>query len=215
MSQDASSDDGTTRDAALPDGSDDASHNDGALEDGAIEDGAIEDGAIEDAIVADRSIPDADVTSAKRIFITSFTFTGAMQSLADADDACQFAADQAGTSGTFAAFLSDNATDAIDRVPVGGPWVSMKGTLIFADRSEWMEFPRSSAYGFDEGGITNSVDYWTGSLLGGESSSSNCDNWKNDQNLRGQFGSPATDDWWIERSTGLCSESRSLLCFEL
>ncbi len=148
------------------------------------------------------------------LFVTRQTYTGNLGGLVGADALCQQAADEVGLTGTFRAFLSDGSTNARQRLPAGGPWRARTGARVFADVFSWDEFPETDRYGFDASGFSNNVDYWTGTFLGGTKSSATCESWTNMSDARGQFGSPATDDWWVERSTSACSSEKSLLCFE-
>ena len=81
------------------------------------------------------------------MFVTAETYAGALGSLEAADMYCRAAANTAGLTGTFRAWLSDGTTNAIDRITVDGPWYTTRGELAWGSKTELPGAPLES-FGF-------------------------------------------------------------------
>ena len=165
--------------------------------------------------------PDPDPATPRRVFTTSQTFRG--DDLANADQHCNAAADEAGLDGFFVAWISTAQTDAIDRLPDDvGPYVLLDGyeTPIAQDKADLVDGSLSAAIHFDEWGNSldsGTSDVWTGTFSNGTGSVDNCLNWT--VGTSAQDGTQgdlwATDNNWSSRLSPYCSTSARLYCFEL
>jgi hypothetical protein len=149
----------------------------------------------------------------KRVFATRAGFPGNFGGLTAADTQCNNFAAAAAVGGTWKAWLSDSATNALDRIIDVGPWTDMKGARIFRDKTQLMGFPEA-AVTIDETGQRTARSYWTGTLLGGTKSTYTCSDWtSNAINAAGTTGASGTDIW-TDGGTSPCSSSYALLCLE-
>jgi hypothetical protein len=122
-----------------------------------------------------------------KVFVTSVPSTGNLGGLAGADQFCETraaAADLSGT-GTWTAWLSDDAEDAIGRIP-DGQYTLVDGTVIADDKNDLTDSMLNAAINLDEfGGGAGASSVWTGTQPDGTSvppdsvfgKSSNCSNW--------------------------------------
>lgn len=69
-------------------------------------------------------------TQSKRAFVTSTTYTGNLGGISGADALCQARADAASLGGSWIAWLSTSAINAISRSVYAGQIVSINGDLI-------------------------------------------------------------------------------------
>jgi hypothetical protein len=150
----------------------------------------------------------------KRVFVTRALFPGSMGGLVGGDAQCESFAAAAGMAGTWKAWLSDSATDALERIADVGPWLDVHGARVFRDKAQLMGFPDVNLNVDETGGAATGV-YWTGTMLGGGKSPNNCADWTDGATAQATFGDTSSADRWTD--TGplrLCSESLRLLCFE-
>jgi hypothetical protein len=149
----------------------------------------------------------------KRVFVTRATFAGNFGGLVGADAQCNSFAVAAGLRGTWRAWLSDSATNALDRMADVGPWVDMKGNRVFRDKAQMMGFPDIGvAFNETQGMIASTV--WTGTVLGGSKATSHCGDWTGGGDRQGITGNAITPDSWTDAGPRSCTDSHSLLCFE-
>jgi hypothetical protein len=171
----------------------------------------------------------AALPSARRAFITSrsgsgdlstWTGAGGATGIAAGDAVCQALALESGLSGTFKAWLSDSATDAIDRLASAGPWVTLDGAVVAATRLDLASLARSAIV------VTETGDYltspgesdvvWTGTRVGGTRAPESCGDWSDqDAASMGMMGvASAVGRRWTEYAALFCDEHRRLYCFE-
>jgi hypothetical protein len=173
------------------------------------------------------------------VFTSKASFDGNLGGLAGADEKCNTYAKAAGLAGTFRAWLSDSKTDAISRVPDGGPWRVLdrsgkQSAIAFQNRDGWTGYPQTKLYptefgksiGDDSPGSTTSIPYtWTGTKLGGKKLGCACEDWTSSKNFvscadsfGGAIGSreaPLSDEDWTYITDNPCDAPASLLCFQL
>lgn len=116
----------------------------------------------------------------KYVFITSLTYTGNLGGLTGADNICSTLAASAGHAGVWVAWLSDENTNAIDRINDVGPWYGMGTNTVVAYTKAGFAYTPVSAVGRDQNGAgnTNQHDIWTGTQLGGTRiPGSTCQGW--------------------------------------
>lgn len=117
-------------------------------------------------------------------FVTSTTTTGDMGGLAGADQLCAERALAAGLPGTFIAWLSSSAEDAIDRLAGAGGWLRTDGKPFANDPRGPIYYPLR----LDEFGN----DLWTGSALTGTNASGTVSPGQTCQDWTAPAGSAAT-----------------------
>jgi len=149
----------------------------------------------------------------KRLFVTRASFPGNFGGLTAADTQCNNFAAAAAVGGTWKAWLSDSATNALDRITDVGPWTDMQGARIFRDKTELMGFPEAGV-AIDETGQRASRSYWTGTLLGGTKSTFTCGNWTSNAIDGAGTSGVSNTDKWTDDGTLPCISSYALLCFE-
>lgn len=154
----------------------------------------------------------ASAQAAQRVFVTAGTFTASFGGLAAGDQICNVEAQTAGLPGTWVAWLSDDVTDARDRLPGNGPFVRTDGTIVAADRAELLS-----------GTLTNSivtggnVGIWTGTYADGTRSGFSCQGWSEETQVLGTYGGAnRTNYLWTAVATAPCDRIEAhLYCFEL
>lgn len=110
------------------------------------------------------------VPGAKRVFVTSLTYTGnlagegkAATGLQGADNLCASHAAAANLGGTWVAWLSSSTENAIDRVPDVGPWYFVdRTTKVFESKFYIKEGPRVPLARDERGKTVASSYVWTG-----------------------------------------------------
>lgn len=186
-------------------------------------------------------VADAGTPQPKRLFITRSyydgdlkTAGGATSGLLGGDKLCQVAADSVNLGGTFKAWLSDETTAAIDRIAGNGPWVNMKGEVVFNNRATLALGPLKPILWDERGNNTTPqgsswTNVWTGSnasgqLYNGPASGTfgsnvkgDCSGWSSSA-LNGVYGSygmnNSTGTNWTEDYAADCHTQRPLYCFE-
>lgn len=174
------------------------------------------------------------------VFTTKASSGGDLGGLAGADQKCTTYANAAGLKGKFRAWLSDTSTDAISRVPEGGPWRTLdksgkQAAVAFADHDAWLGYPevaiQNTEFGkqlsdFSTSGTTTIPYTWTGTKLGGKRAGCACEDWTSSANFvtcadasyGGGIGSrgagPANEDW-TAFGDNPCDAPAALLCFQL
>jgi hypothetical protein len=148
----------------------------------------------------------------KTVFVTHDRFSGDLGGLAGADAKCQDAAsgfDIASSSGVFRAWLSDETTDARDRItPSAGPYVLVDGLTVVADdfddliTGDLLAPIDQAADGFVVPPFDGSVfsHVWTSTGNDGTLLST-------DSNVVGAVGAPFTCDNWESASASETGET--------
>ena len=178
--------------------------------------------------------PSANVV---QVFVTSVPSTGNFGALAGADQFCQDRAVAENLSGTWMAWLSDDTTDARDRIP-DGEYRLLDNTLVATNKADLTDGELENPINLDEtggGGATSTV--WTSTQPDGTTidpgtggTYSNCLNWTYGGTSTGSCNPgveecgatglvSATDDQWTLRGTpssptaSQCSTPQSIYCF--
>lgn len=175
------------------------------------------------------------------VFTTKASFAGDLGGIAGADEKCNTYATAAGLSGTFQAWLSDSSTDAISRVPEGGPWrvldkkTGKQAAVAFANRDAWTGYPEvplvntefgKELHDFSTGGTTEIPYTWTGTKLGGKKLGCHCEDWTTDKNFTscgtsdyggviGSRGAGPSSEEWTNITSNPCDAKSSLLCYQV
>ncbi len=179
------------------------------------------------------------------VFVTSTSGNGNLSSWADAggkngleagDAICQAAAQRAGLSGTFRAWLSTSTTDAYchiqgltgkksancgqNALPItAGPWFRMGDNHPFSGTIDKLinEGQVFVPVYYDENNNKVTVSYFTGTTHAGILSVNyNCADWTSSSNNNNvTLGNPlGTTQRWTSLSTGTCFGSHRLLCMQ-
>lgn len=175
-------------------------------------------------------------TGNKRVFVTSTQYTGDLRfngqdttGLKGADALCAAAAARGALGGTWVAWVSDQTTNAIDRINDVGPWTLInRQTIVFRNKQAMAAAPLA-AIDVDETGkevfpnTTSDSLVWTGTLPNGvvyEPSTpvyGSCSGWTDDAGYGGA-GLLTSDgaDWTNYDSSSYysCLSRYRLYCFE-
>ena len=162
-----------------------------------------------------------------RVFVTGFGFTGNLGGLEGADNICQTAADNAGIGGGWNAWLSNDTTDAIDRIGLtSGNYILLDGTIVAYGTADLISDNGDGNYlqhniSMNESGdfISDSGFTWTSTKRDGttrvdENLDHNCQNWYSDSTLGWQGLAVKRDSFWTESGAGWCGSPTRLYCFE-
>jgi hypothetical protein len=165
--------------------------------------------------------PDGGV--ALRVFITSTTTHGDLGGLAGADQLCQDRANAAALNGSWKAWISTSTVNAKDHVVGPGPWVDMRGALLFADRTALTGFtgPATSIWYSETGTFLPTSDLWTATDITGVyraylAGTTPCEEWTSAaMTSYAQVGqSGRTGSAWTNAFGTSCDQNGRLICFE-
>lgn len=181
----------------------------------------------------------ANPNNLKRMFVTQTVFDGNLGGLAGANAKCATAASEAGLGGNWVAWLSDSSTNAIARVTPVAPWYLVDGETLVFQYHTWPGAPDlpgpslattpSATLNMDEYGKKTlsfqNYSVWTGSILSGVLSGTNCGDWlSNNASDLGDRGSALGNlKHWSGRDTSTpvprpepvsCREFLHLYCIE-
>lgn len=161
-------------------------------------------------------------------FVTSVTGPGNLAAWPDADPTasgieagdsiCQSLADGAGLAepDTFKAWLSDGATNAIDRFENDGRWVRIDGVPIAAGKAELTDGVLFTGITVtDQGEYLDLSRSWTGTTASGLNAAEYCSGWTNgSDSTDGVWGFPtaADDNWTAWPVASGCDRSHRLYC---
>jgi len=164
-----------------------------------------------------------------KVFMTSASYDGNFAgapvtfdpALDGADAACNTAATNGGLTGTWTAWLSDNDTDAADRINngSGAPYQLINGTVIASNFSDLTDGTLAAPISIDESGNTvgGATEVWTATAADGINPGvGSCQEWTtNDVGARGQIGhADAVDATWTDAGGGnTCDSFNRLYCF--
>ena len=159
--------------------------------------------------------PSDDVVT---VFLTSSTYQGNLGGLAGADAKCQERAEAAELPGTdWTAWLSDDTTNAIDRIP-DGKYELVDGTPVADNKADLTSGTLKDEIDVIEFGIGPWAGVvWTGTFPDGTGSENNCNNWTD--NLSGSVGDVGkpeklNDEWtYVEGAPAPCNLQLNLYCF--
>jgi hypothetical protein len=178
--------------------------------------GAGGDGAMHDGPLGDAG-PMIDVA-----FVTKEVYTGAFGGVAGANAKCRNAAMAAGRSGTFVAFVSSTAQNAVDQLSGSRGWMRTDGvTVIDTAASVFASSTMFSEIDRDQNGtritFTEDTGVWTGSMPNGmrDTGGNSCTSWTATTGFAWIGDLMATGTRIAEAgSTGSCAGMHHLLCFE-
>lgn len=135
------------------------------------------------------------------------------------DGICQARAALAGLDQpeTFKAWLSDSATDAVDRFEHDGPWVRLDGVPLADDLADLTDGTLFTALNLtDDGTYVGVGRVWTGTTAAGQRLDRTCLDWTNAGMNTGYYGfTGSTDSLWTETTIDrICPSSiERLYCF--
>jgi PKD repeat protein len=195
------------------------------------DDAESEQPASESVEVTEPPLPEGPVF----VFVTSEIYEGDFGGLAEADAICQAHATAAQLPGTWTAWLSDDNTDAIERIPEPGPdgkyHLLNPGSdpdrpIVADDLADLTDGSLDLPIDRDEyGKDVNGPWVWTGTQPDGTRTLSNCSNWTNAEagSSCTEEGDPAcgtkgegdkTDGEWTETvDLRGCSSPNNFYCF--
>jgi hypothetical protein len=160
----------------------------------------------------------------RRIFVTSTAVPSNFGGIEAADTLCNDSAQGANLTGPFRAWLSTRGVNAIDRIEDLGPWylvdsLGSRNVKVFNNRTQMKTTPLH-AIDRDERGIVWKVETWTGTIVGGRTSTRTCDDWvvPRPSSNDGTVGdSGATTGSWTDKGNigGTCTGTRRFFyCIE-
>ncbi len=161
---------------------------------------------------------------ARVVFATSGLYTADLGGLAGADMICQQHADAAGLPGSFAAFLSDSTTHAINRVPHAEYRRTGDGARVVPSKLELTTAMLDNAIANDENGVPITTDEIV--RTGTEHAANRrqdadvgfCSDWTRatDESPGSAASAIVSADsyWWIWQTDRPCSVPQRLYCFE-
>jgi hypothetical protein len=151
------------------------------------------------------------------VFVTREAYNGALGGLTGADAICQDAAVKANLPGTWVAWLSDDNTDARDRIRDGQYELLLNDTIVAEDLADLTDGSLIAPIRLAEDQLIRTGKVWTGTQTDGTRTGSNCSGWTTvADSEQGTFGvSDQTDEGWTDDGSQSCIEERSLYCFSL
>lgn len=162
-------------------------------------------------------------TVVKRVFATKSEYPGQLGGLAGGDAKCATAAAAANLGGTWKAWLSDATTPALARIADVGPWYRVESPLrtrVFNNKANLQTSPLAGIT-TDENGTAlprpfgDAPQVWTGTAVGGSSSTFHCQSWTFLGSAYGTVGlAGAIDNQWTISASPSCANSAHLYCFE-
>ncbi|HEY8515392.1 MAG TPA: DUF1566 domain-containing protein [Candidatus Binatia bacterium] len=163
--------------------------------------------------------PDDSSVGGRCVFVTSKVTNGNLGGLAGADEFCNQVATVRGLPGTYVAWLSDDNTDARDRLPADGPFKLVTGEVVAGSVAELLSGTLNHAIDTDEWGAKVPLrEVWTDSSPAGYRQFTNCNNWTSDTSV-GEYGligwNTATSSEWTEKFLQFCDRNNvSLYCIQ-
>ncbi|MFH1399309.1 MAG: dockerin type I domain-containing protein [Candidatus Woesearchaeota archaeon] len=161
------------------------------------------------------------------VFVSSQVYNGNLGGLSGADAKCNALAKQAGLTGSFKAWFSDQSVDVKDRFTVKDkPYVLKNGKPVANDFADILSCSPScllNKINITEKGLaapTTISSVWTGTASTGAKigadGNSNCKSWTQSSNsYTGQVGSyAAINGEWTSKTKYQCNLQFSLYCFE-
>lgn len=185
------------------------------------------------------ALPEPEPSSGpKRLFLTLSTFPGDLltagvgkDGLESGDLLCSRAADSMMLGGTWRAWLSSPNGHARDRIRGSGPWLNMRGEVVFHNRDTMAVAPLVP-FAMNERGQTvgsgAATEFWSGTRANGLASGQDCLGWTFEietslgsvERREGSVGMADGREDWSTKIEGLsrlefdCSRLRRLLCVE-
>jgi hypothetical protein len=161
-----------------------------------------------------------DLSTARLLFVTSATTTGALGGLTGAHGLCRVAAaNGAATAGIdaqwFALLATLDGVRARDHVQGLGAVVDVGGRPLARSVPELWEGALVNGVIADEDGAaaTGNLSVWTGARPSGVPSGDDCAGWTDGASAQATVGTAgATGPAWLDASSGPCSAARRLYC---
>lgn len=153
------------------------------------------------------------------MFVTRLPTSPAFGGIAGGDAYCQSAAEAAGLTGTYRAWLSDDTIDARDRFAGTSGWVRVDGAPVASTITRLLDQREMfNPILVDETGAGNRVgSVWTGTGVDGRRESKHCDNWSGTSGAAAAgytfFGVGAFS--MFSPSAACTNPAHGLLCFEI
>jgi hypothetical protein len=149
-----------------------------------------------------------------QVFVTSSTSGGDLGGLAGGDAICQERAEAGGLAGTWVAWLSDDDTFAINRIP-HGQYRLIDDTLIAVDKGDLTDGFLEAPIDRNEFGEKQDGFVWTGTKSDGtnDTNEPNCSNWTTQTEMSFWGDSNSRSSTWTLHTFEPCSELASLYCF--
>jgi hypothetical protein len=161
-------------------------------------------------------------TPARRVFVSSATYTGNLGGASGADTTCGTLAMQAGLGGSWMAWISDATTSPGQRfVKATVPYRMLDGTMLASSFGS-LSAGISSAINIDEkgeslaGASSDGSKTWTGTLTSGAVDKSSCTGFTSASGT-GEVGhctSMGTVGWTSAYTSEMCSVANHIYCFE-
>lgn len=149
------------------------------------------------------------------IFVTRDNHSPNFTNLAGADTYCGTVATNARLTGTWKAVLSNDSTNAKDRLTIGGSVFNMQGEELATSSADLWDGTLAYSVKYDElGTAQETATVWTGTLSNGtkETTSKNCSNWGATTGS-GRIGyANSTTDWLNGSFDGGCGNTFSIYC---
>ncbi|NEZ04875.1 hypothetical protein G4Y73_12000 [Wenzhouxiangella sp. XN201] len=151
----------------------------------------------------------------------SWPEAGGATGLAAGDAICQTLAADAGLAhaSSFKAWLSDDTTNAIDRIEHDGPWKRLDGVPLASGKSELTADAWFTGLAVDENGnylveAVHGSNVWTATQMDGTTTAAACQNWSSDSSAdSGTRGLHYTAGVWRTHFTQVgCHVSARLYC---
>ena len=167
----------------------------------------------------------ATCVPARRVFVSSGTFDGALGGSTGADTTCQATASDAGLSGVWMAWISDSTSSPSSRFsrPTVG-YVLLDGTTVAADWAALTATGLAHAIDLTETGASlaaasaDDSKTWTGTLVNGTLGTPSCSDFTSSTSTAtGEVGhctGTGTANWTSAYTTEDCNVSNHVYCFE-
>lgn len=165
-------------------------------------------------------------TVVKRVFVTKTSYQGDLRTagagtsgIDGADRLCALAATAGSLGGTWKAWISDESTNAIDRISDVGPWfLSNRVTKAFNNKANLATSPLVAINQDEDGSTIGFQDFvWTGTSAGGNrKTGDNCSSWaSSSSSVSGLKGDTVNaDSSWTAWGGDACHASARLFCIE-
>ena len=164
------------------------------------------------------------MSTIKRVFISSASYTGALGGLSGADTSCQVLSNNVALGGTWKAWLSDTTTNASDRLThSNNPYYLVDGTTRIADN--WLGVISGhllAGISIDEKfrSVDPGTGVWTNTRGSGlkftTTNQDTCGNWTVSEGFRARYGLNERfgSDGWTNTNYSQCRNLQRLYCFE-
>lgn len=165
----------------------------------------------------DSSADGATNAGPRKAFVSSTLTNGNIGGVAGADALCNAAAKAAALPGTYTAWISTAAVNAIDRITSEGPWQLVDGTEIAKTRADLVKGSLVARFDKDEkGSVPPAVEdrVWTGTGGDGKSNGTDCAGWTTTSGSGrvGEAAQPSNN--WTSLANEACSEVNRVYCFQ-